>query len=86
MEIPQPSSLRKYPIEYAIIMLITAICFLFYLYLDMSKFVRTNLMEQNISTIEALRQNTQALNQIMSQQRFLNQNYFYGDTTNRRPY
>lgn len=59
----QISSFRKYFFEYAIFALGGAICTLFYLYLNLTAYVRVTLTQQLIDSQKIIEKNNEILNQ-----------------------
>lgn len=67
---PKPSQLRKYIYEYALCALAGAVITLFLMFNDLNKFVRTDLLEQNLQMQRTIEKNTSVLYQLENQQRF----------------
>lgn len=58
------SAMRKYFIEYTVVVLVSAVVFLFTLYVKMNDYVNRELQEQNTKLIIAIERNTAALNSL----------------------
>lgn len=58
------SGMRKYFFEYAVGVLVSAVIFLFTLYVKMNDYVNRELMEQNTKLIIAIERNTAAINSL----------------------
>lgn len=67
METIKPSTIRKYPYEIALMILGTCVAFLFYQYNDLNKYVREDLMRQNIQQQIVIKENSDILKQIQAQ-------------------
>jgi hypothetical protein len=53
---PTPSSLRRYPLEWAIFALSGAVVTLFFMVNDLNKYIRVSLTEQVIMSREAVKE------------------------------
>jgi len=60
----QPSTLRKYLVEYTLIALTGCVVFLFLSLNDLNKFIRTDLLNQRDNLMRTVDRNTDALNQL----------------------
>lgn len=70
MEIPKPSSIRNYLYEYVLIGLTIAVSTVFYMLVDLQKFVRNDVIQLNVQQGQTIKDNTNALQQFMNFQRF----------------
>jgi len=64
---PDPSKLRRYLTEYALFALSGCIVFLFYLYVDLNKYIREDLTKINTEQGKTL----QSVNETMNEIKFL---------------
>lgn len=65
MEAPKPSQLKRYIYEYALIALSVCVGYLFFLYIDLSNYVRKELSEQTIQTRITLSENSAILREVI---------------------
>lgn len=70
METPNPSKLKRYIYEYALIALSGCVIFLFAAFNDLNKFIRSHLMEQKGELIKTIEQNTEALRRFSERNNF----------------
>lgn len=64
-----PSKLKRYIYEYALIALSGCVVFLFAMFNDLNKFIRSELVEQNNEMIKALEKNNEALRQFTDERK-----------------
>lgn len=55
------TSLRRYLYEYTILGLVGAVTTLFYLYIDMNNYIRTEFRKQNIEQSRVIESNTETM-------------------------
>jgi len=61
---PEPSKLRRYLAEYALIVLSGCVIALFYLYVDLNKYIREDLTKMNTEQGKALQSVNETMNEI----------------------
>lgn len=64
---PEPSKLRRYLVEYALLALCGCVIFLFYLYVDLNRYIREDLTKINTEQGRTL----QTVNETMNEIKFL---------------
>lgn len=70
MEIPKPSAIRNYLYEYVLIALVLATSTMFYMWVDLNKYVRTDMLQMNNQEQQTIRDNTNVMQQFMNYERF----------------
>ncbi|HEX7904822.1 MAG TPA: hypothetical protein VF487_13180 [Chitinophagaceae bacterium] len=66
IETPKPSQIRKYIFEYVVIFLAAAVVTLFYMFMDLNKYIREDMVRLNIETKEAIIKNNQTLSELIT--------------------